>query len=63
MGLLQKERLGFWGVEVSFTGGLILTALEMSYGCGGDFVSESHGLMASWVPDLSIPIVWEAIFS
>ena len=45
-----------------FTGGLILTALEMSLGFGGDFISGSYGLglMASWAGDLSIlMVVWE----
>ena len=37
-------------LKVLFTGGLILTALEMSLGFGGDFISGSYGwgLMASW---------------
>ena len=37
-----------------FTGGLILTALEMSLGFGGDFISGSYGwgLMASWAQEL-----------
>ena len=43
------EKGGDFGeLEVLFTGGLILTALEMSHGFGGDFVSGSYGgLMAS----------------
>ena len=37
------EKGGDFGeLEVLFTGGLILTALEMSHGFGGDFVSGSY---------------------
>jgi hypothetical protein len=47
------EKGGDFGeLEVLFTGGLILTALEMSHGFGGDFVSGSYGgLMASRAPE------------
>ena len=42
------EKGGDFGeLEVLFTGGLVLTALEMSHGFGGDFVlthSIAHGL-------------------
>ena len=55
MGLLQKERWGFWGVKSFIYRGIILTALGMSLGFGGDFISGSYGwgLMASWAQELS----------
>ena len=60
----MEEGGDFGEVEVLFTGGLILTALEMSHGFGRDFMSGSYGwgLMASWAPVSIIPFVWEAMF-